>query len=94
MKKSILTNNLDVCVICRKPREAIHHIYGGHGRRAISDREGFIIPLCNLHHNMGVHSVHFDKKMDLALKKLCQRTYEKTHTREEFIKLIGRNYLD
>ena len=31
--------------------------------------------------------------LDRALKCICQREYEKTHTREEFIDLIGKNYI-
>jgi len=30
----------------------------------------------------------------LFLKKICQQMYERTHTREQFMKLIGRNYLE
>lgn len=39
-------------------------------------------------------SVHFNKEMDLELKRVYQKEYEKNHTREEFIKLIGKSYLD
>ena len=28
------------------------------------------------------------------LKTMCQKQYEKKHTRKEFMKLIGRNYLE
>lgn len=35
-----------------------------------------------------------DAHMDKYLKQLCQREYEKSHTRKEFIVLIGKNYLD
>ena len=38
--------------------------------------------------------VHGSKghELDLYLKRTCQSKYEETHTREEFIKLIGKNY--
>jgi hypothetical protein len=32
--------------------------------------------------------------VDLLLKRLCQVVYEKDHSREDFMKLIGRNYLE
>ena len=32
-------------------------------------------------------------KLDLFLKQTCQKKYEETHTRDDFIKLIGRNYI-
>lgn len=94
MRKSILTDNLEVSYLSGRPAECIHHIYGGAGRRKISEREGFIVPLTNAEHNMSNQGVHFNKKLDLWFKCLCQSIYEKTHTREEFIKLIGRSYLD
>ena len=94
MRKSILTDDLEVSYLSGMPAECVHHIYGGNGRRSISEREGFIVPLTNAEHNMGKNSVHFNRKLDRWFKQLCQSIYEKNHTREEFIRLIGRNYLD
>ena len=37
---------------------------------------------------------HQDRQTDLLLKRECQRKFEETHSREEFMKIIGRNYLD
>jgi hypothetical protein len=53
------------------------------------------VDLCYIHHR-GTYGVHgkYGHQLDLQLKQHCQREFEKTHTREEFIKLIGRNYLD
>lgn len=31
--------------------------------------------------------------MDLILKKVYQKEYERNHTRDDFIKLIGQSYL-
>ena len=42
---------------------------------------------------MSNKGVHFDKDFDMYLKKLCQAEFEKTHTREEFMEIIGRSYL-
>ncbi|MEG1662526.1 MAG: hypothetical protein RR338_00915 [Clostridia bacterium] len=72
----------------------LHHIYGGAANRKISDKNGFTVYLCAYHHNMSNFGVHFDKRLDLILKKECQREYEKTHSRKEFMALIGKNYLD
>ena len=43
----------------------------------------------------GTYGVHgkFGRDLDIKLKQDAQRKYEETHTREEFIKLIGKNYL-
>ena len=95
MRKSILTDDLTVSYLSGIPTNVVHHIYEGNGRRKISERNGFIVPLTPQEHNMGNHSVHFNKKLDLWFKRLCQSKYESMgHTREEFIRLIGRNYLD
>lgn len=93
MKKSIITDDMEHCYFCGMPKEAIHHIYMGNPWRKISDKNGFIVPLCNYHHNMSNNSVHFNKDMDLTLKRACQTKFEQAHSREEFVRLIGRNYL-
>jgi len=93
MRKSILTDDLDHCYLCKAKRQAIHHVYGG-PNRSISEKNGFIVPLCFAQHNGSNDSVHFNRELDLFFKRLCQLKYEETHTREEFIKLIGRNYLE
>ena len=94
MKKSIITKDMESCYFCGRPREAIHHVYPGTARRKISDREGFVVPLCAEHHNMSDYSVHFNSQLGTLLKRVCQAKYETLgHSREEFIELIGRNYL-
>lgn len=46
------------------------------------------------HHNLGGNqSVHGNREMDLVLKRLYQQEYEKNHSREDFINLIGKSYL-
>ncbi len=69
-----------------------HHVFGGRNRK-ISDEHGFIVDLCGYHHNLSNDGVHFDKQLDLYIKQYYQREYEKTHSRAEFMALIGRNYL-
>lgn len=93
MRKSILTDDLSVSYLSGKPAECIHHIFGGSGRRKISEREGFIIPLTHDEHNMTDSSIHFNKELDFRIKMECQRKFEEKHSREDFIRLVGRNYL-
>lgn len=70
-----------------------HHIFGGNPNRRISEENGFKVNLCHNCHNEPPVGAHHNRSTDLYLKKLCQREYEKTHTREEFMALIGKNYL-
>lgn len=68
-----------------------HEIYFGHKCRRISKRAGFWVYLTPYVH-MQLHA-NEGTGVDIWLKKDCQRRYEQSHTREEFVKLIGRNYL-
>ena len=82
------------CYVCRA-RYPLHkhHIYGGRNR-SVSESEGFFVWLCVEHH-VGDHGVHNNPRADLMLKKECQAIYEdRIGTREDFIKLIGKNYFD
>ena len=71
-----------------------HHIYFGAGMRQISDKHGFWVWLKPEWHR-GTQGVHGrdGHKIDLRLKQDCQRKFEETHSREEFMAIIGRNYL-
>ena len=72
------------------------HIYYGTGNRQISEDNGFWVWLRGDWHNQADYGVHGKNghALDLQLKQICQAEYEKTHSREEFIKLIGKNYLE
>lgn len=95
MSKSILTDDYIHCFWCGRLAEAEHHIFFGTALRKISEKFGFKVPLCNRCHNMSNDSVHLDPKRvkDLELKRACQAKFEKTHTRKEWMLIIGRNYL-
>lgn len=69
-----------------------HHIFGGALRKK-SERYGFVIDLCHWCHNEPPDGVHFNRKNDLILKRVAQRKFEETHTRDEFIKEFRKNYL-
>lgn len=99
-KKSIMQQAEGACYLCvklhgdyRKHRVLHeHHIFGGPNRQ-ISETHGFKVKLCPDHHEFGPEAVHKDIKIMRMLQQDCQQEYEKTHTREEFTALIGRNYL-
>lgn len=69
-----------------------HHIYAG-SRRSASEKNGFWVWLRWDWHNGASYGVHFNNALDLKLKKECQEQFEKTHSREEFRRLIGKSYL-
>lgn len=70
-----------------------HHIYEGTANRKVSEANGFWVYLSPYWHNSSNAGVHHNENNNKWLKRLCQRKFEETHTREKFMKLIGRNYL-
>lgn len=95
--KSIIQKHNNHCFVCQIPKGMPleeHHIFFGTANRKISEKYGLKVPLCYEHHR-GTNGVHGKngRQLDIKLKKIAQRKYEETHTREEFIKLIGKNYL-
>lgn len=91
--KSILQEN-ERCYICH---EAVgtewHHIFPGRPNRRHSEEDGLKVLLCwNCHWKVHCDSQDSGRLM-LKLKKEGQEAYEKTHTREEFMKRYGRSWL-
>ena len=93
---SILTGKDKRCFVTgRENGLQKHHIFHGSGKREVSDKNGFWCYLVPEKHLAGLGGLHANpgNGLDRALKCICQREYEKTHTREEFIRLIGKNYI-
>ena len=85
---SIMTDDLNHCYFCRSGGCLdIHEIYGGANRK-MSMVHGFCVPICRNCHTR----ITNDAVMSQSLKADCQTIYELTHTRSEFMKIIGRNY--
>jgi hypothetical protein len=92
MAKSILQNE-KVCYVTGSTLNLHeHHIFMGPNRK-ISEKHGFKVWLRADWHNMSDYGVHFNAELDLHLKQECQIKFEERHSREEFIKLIGQNFL-
>lgn len=89
---SIMQTERECYITGRTDNLHCHHIYMGSNRKT-SDENGFTVYLTGEWHNQSNHGVHFNKDLDDRLKRECQSKFEETGTREEFIKLIGRNYL-
>ena len=83
---SIFTNNYNKCFYCGKQNEKLdlHEVYGGSNRKR-SMQNGLVIPLCR--------NCHSNEKIISYLRIQLQKEYEKNHSREQFIQLIGKNYI-
>ncbi len=101
-KKSILQNWSDgTCYLCTRLNDDYrihryreeHHIFGG-PNRIHSEAAGLKVYLCIDHHRIGPEAVHSNHDNMLLLQQDAQRAYEKDHTRQEFIDLVGKNYLE
>lgn len=94
--KSIIVDCMDNCFVCGSPYVEIHHCIYGKGRRALADKYGLVVPLCNEHHR-GQTGVHMkpNEGLDLHLKKLAQEKFEALYgANKSFLEVFGKNYLD
>lgn len=70
-----------------------HHIYGG-AMRKLSERYGLYVWLRADWHNGSDYGVHFNLDLDKRLKETGQCEFEKVYSRDKFMELFGRNYLE
>lgn len=84
---SILTDNLDNCIICGKPKQDLNEIYPGRNRQN-SMRYGLVIPICRSCHRKYTN----DRIMQLYWMKLGQEKFEEIYD-EDFLAIFRRNYL-
>lgn len=79
---------------CPNAWQETHEPYGA-SRRNLCIKHGLQAHLCLTHHRGMKEGVHGGNiALDIKLKRKYQAIFEQTHTREEFIALFGRNYLD
>lgn len=93
MAKSIIQNTKE-CYVCGTTHNLhSHHIFFGTANRKQSEKFGMKVHLCQEHHT-GNAGVHFNKPLDLHLKKLAQEHFEaKYGTREYFMSIFGKSYI-
>ncbi len=81
------------CEICgRYANTERHHVFGGPNRKN-SEKWGMVAELCPDCHRTGPYAVHVNAAVSLELKQKYQRIFEADHSRAEFMKIFGRNYL-
>jgi len=92
MAESIIQTEKE-CFFCgRRTNLERHHVFGGVANRPISEKYGLTVWLCHEHHT-GDNGAQYVKAMNLQLKQEAQRAFEKTNSRELWMRLIGKNYL-
>lgn len=70
-----------------------HHIFGKTKQyKKRSEQYGYWIWLTHEEHDK-LHHTSNGKKKEKKLKQECQKVFEKDHSRSEFIRLFGKNYL-
>lgn len=76
-----------ICEFCGRYSKQLdpHEVYGGSNRKR-SIKNKFVKLICR--------KCHDNEDVIKQLRIDTQIEYEKTHTEEEFIKLIGKSYLD
>lgn len=93
---SVLQGNRKVCYVSgQKTDLQKHHIFHGEGRREVSDRHGFWVYLQAKYHSAalgGLHA-HPNSGLDLQLKRLCQREYEKVYGTEAFFEIFHEDFI-
>jgi hypothetical protein len=74
------------CDYCKKEKKRLdpHEVYGGSNRKR-SILNNFVKMLCR--------ECHSSEAIINQLRIDAQKEFEKTHTREEFIKIIGKSYI-
>ena len=92
MAKSIIQTEKE-CLICKTTIGLDkHHVFGAANRR-LSEKYGLTVFLCREHHT-GNAGVHRNKVFNERLKKLGQKRFEEhCGSREDFMRIFGRNYL-
>lgn len=99
--QSILHRKDGTCYLCRRLEHDYrihknieeHHAFPGNPGRQISEREGFKVFLCPEHHRIGPAAVHNNQENMRLIQRDVQEEYEQTHTRAEWMAIMGRNYL-
>lgn len=76
-----------ICEYCGNYSKRLdpHEIYGGSNRQR-SIKHKFVKLICP--------KCHSNEKIIKQLRIDTQKEYEKTHTREDFIKIIGKSYIN
>lgn len=96
MAKSILQKNKDSCFLCGSNQWLEeHHVFGGIGRRKISEKYGLKVYLCHYCHNEPPKGVHHNSESRKALQQYAQTKAMARYgwSVDDFRNIFGKNYL-
>lgn len=85
------------CFVCGCENVKLHQheaLYGT-ALRKLSIQEGLVFYLCPKHHNMSDEGVHYNRELDLKLKRIAQEEWLKQHNNDmqKWMRIFRRNYL-
>lgn len=85
---SILTDNMEKCILCPKKAVNKHEVFFGTGQRKLSMKYGLVIPLCyQCHINM-----HHNSTQQLIWHIKGQTAFEKEYPDLNFLEIFKEKY--
>lgn len=95
MAKSIIQSKKECYITGSTYNLHKHHIFEGTANRKLSEKYGLWIYLRADWHNLSNYGVHFNRELDIKLKKVAQKRWQEYYqkTKEDFIKIFGKSYL-
>ena len=82
------------CFFCGRFGDTVRHEpFNGVGRRELCKEDGIFFNLCPACHKWEHEGGGLIFESGATLPQLGQMAYERNHTREEFMKRYGKNYL-
>jgi len=85
---SILTNDLNLCIICGSKKEHLHEVFFGCSRQ-LSIKYGIVIPLCSKCHT----EMHRNIEWQDYWHKKGQIRFNEVYPNLDFLNIFKRNYL-
>lgn len=91
----MLTNYMEMCIFCYKPKQDVHHLVFGRGKRNLADADELIVPVCRECHEL----LHKNDKVSKIMGQLayerdrCADGYSVEAARESFRIRYGKSYL-
>lgn len=95
MKRFSILQDKKECYVCHtKLNVRTHEVYYGRNRQN-SIKDGCCIYLCDKHHNMSDVGIHFNKELDLKVKKIMEQKWIEYYNKtiDDFTRRYMRNYL-